>query len=86
MERELGLSVEAVHRTPKPTPEKTAKGSGQRNGPRLSRRGIEVLPRRWAVERTFARLGQNQRVSKDHERLCSTSESFVFAAMTRLMV
>ena len=38
------------------------------------------------MERTFARLGQNRRVSKDHERLCSTSESFVFAAMIELML
>jgi putative transposase len=49
-------------------------------------RGFEVLPRRWVVERTFAWLSQNRRMSKDYERLCSTSESFVYAAMSRLMV
>ena len=48
-------------------------------------RGFRVLPRRWVVERTISWLGQNRRMSKDYERLCSTSESFVYAAMSRLM-
>jgi putative transposase len=52
----------------------------------LPRRGFEVLPRRWVVERTFQWLSQNRRMSKDYERLCATSEVFVYAAMTRLMV
>lgn len=45
-----------------------------------------VLPRRWVVERTFAWLGQNRRFSKDFERLTSTGEALIYAAMTRLMV
>jgi putative transposase len=45
-----------------------------------------VLPRRWVVERTFAWLGQNRRLSKDYERLCATSEALIYAAMSRLMV
>jgi putative transposase len=45
-----------------------------------------VLPRRWVVERTFAWLGQNRRLSNDYERLCETSETLVYAAMSRLMV
>jgi putative transposase len=48
-------------------------------------RGFVALPRRWVVERTFAWLSQNRRMSKDYERLCSTSEAFIYAAMTRLM-
>jgi putative transposase len=44
------------------------------------------LPRRWVVERTFAWLRQNRRMSKDYERLYATGEAFVYAAMTRLMV
>jgi putative transposase len=52
----------------------------------LPRRGFEVLPRRWVVERTFSWLSQNRRMSKDYERLCATSEAFIYAAMTRLMV
>lgn len=45
-----------------------------------------VLPRRWVVERTFAWLGQNRRLSKEYERLCETSEALIYAAMSRLMV
>ena len=52
----------------------------------LPRQGFEVLPRRWVVKRTFAWLSHNRRMSKDYEKLCSTSESFVYAAMARLMV
>ena len=44
-----------------------------------------VLPRRWVLERTFAWLGQNRRMSKDYERLPETGEAFVYVAMTRLM-
>jgi putative transposase len=44
-----------------------------------------TLPRRWVVERTFAWLGQNRRMSKDYERLPETGEAFVYVAMTRLM-
>jgi putative transposase len=95
VEKELGLSVEVVHRTPKPAPEKIAriwaeewsKEGRQINWQRLlPRRGFEVLPRRWVVERTFSWLSQNRRMSKDYERLCATSESLVYVAMSRLMV
>ena len=44
-----------------------------------------VLPRRWAVERTFSWLGQSRRLSKEYERLCETSEAIIYAAMTRIM-
>lgn len=45
-----------------------------------------VLPRRWVVERTFAWLSQNRRLSKDYERLCETSEALIYTAMSRLML
>ena len=48
--------------------------------------GFRVLPRRWVVERTFSWLGQSRRMSKDYERLCETSETMIYAVMTRLMV
>jgi putative transposase len=48
--------------------------------------GFIVLPRRWVVERSFAWISHNRRMSKDYERLCSTGEAFVYAAMTRLML
>jgi putative transposase len=50
------------------------------------RPAFTVLPRRWVVERTFAWLGQNRRLSKDDERLCETSEAMVYVAMSRLRV
>jgi putative transposase len=48
--------------------------------------GFRVLPRRWVVERTFAWHGQNRRLSKDYERLCTTSETLIYVAMIRLML
>ena len=44
-----------------------------------------VLPRRWVVERTFAWLSFNRRLSRDYERLPDTSEAFIYLAMARLM-
>jgi putative transposase len=94
-ENVLGLSVEVVHRAPRPIPEKVAQiwaAEWAKEGRKvdwqklLPRRGFEVLPRRWVVERTFAWLCHNRRMSKDYERLCSTGEAFVYIAMTRLMV
>ena len=49
-------------------------------------KGFEVLPRRWVVERTFARLSFNRRMSKDYELLPATSETFVYASMIKLML
>ena len=48
--------------------------------------GFEVLPKRWIVERTFAWLNRQRRLSKDYERLAETSEAFVYVAMIRLML
>jgi putative transposase len=94
-EKVLGLSVEVVRRTPKPTPERVAMMWAEEWSKEgweidwqklLPRRGFEVLPRRWVVERTFSWLSQNRRMSKDYERMCVTAEAFVYLAMTRLMV
>ena len=48
--------------------------------------GFVVLPRRWVVERTFAWLGRFRRMSKDYERLGSTSERLIEIAMIHLML
>lgn len=48
--------------------------------------GFHVLARRWVVERTFAWLLFNRRLSRDYERLCATSETWIYLAMIRLMV
>lgn len=47
--------------------------------------GFQVLPKRWIVERTFAWLTRNRRLSKDYERLPATSEAFIYVAAIRLM-
>lgn len=49
-------------------------------------KGFVLLPRRWVVERTFAWLNNNRRMSKDYERFCDTSETFIYIAMTRLIL
>jgi transposase len=49
-------------------------------------KGFAVLPHRWVVERTLAWLNQCRRLSKDYEELPTTSETFVYVAMTRLML
>jgi putative transposase len=49
-------------------------------------KGFSVLPRRWVVERTLAWLSQSRRLSKDYEELPTTSEAFIYVAMTRLML
>ncbi len=56
-----------------------------RHGLEEKPRGFRVLPRRWVIERTFAWLGQSRRLSKDYERLPTTSEAMIHAAMTRIM-
>ena len=48
--------------------------------------GIEVLPRRWVVERTFAWLGKSRRLSRDYELLPASGEAFIYLAMIRLML
>lgn len=48
-------------------------------------RGFVVLPRRWAVERTFGWLVRNRRLARDYERLVVTSETMIKIAMIRLM-
>ncbi len=66
-----GLTVEVV---------KKRTGVGGSSG------GFQVLPKRWVVERTFAWLNRNRRLSKDYERNVVISEGFVYLGMTRLML
>jgi putative transposase len=49
-------------------------------------KGFEVLPWRWIVERTLAWISRNRRMSKDYERLPKTTESWIYLAMTSLML
>jgi putative transposase len=94
-EEAMGLSVEVVRKPPKPVPEEVARiwaREWAKEGRKLDwqrfmpPQGYVALPRRWVVERNFSCLGQNRRMSKDYERLCSSAEAFVYVAMIRLMV
>lgn len=47
--------------------------------------GFHVLPRRWVVERTFAWLSFQRRLSKEYELLPDTSEAWIYLASARLL-
>jgi putative transposase len=49
-------------------------------------KGVQLLPWRWIVERTFGWLGHYRRLSKDYEYLPHTSETMIRIAMIHLMV
>ena len=49
-------------------------------------KGFQIQPWRWIVERSFSWLGKFRRLSKDYEFLTQTSESMIYAAMSRLTV
>jgi transposase len=95
VEKKLGWSVELVERPRKPAPEKALMAWAEQwmhEGVKvdwqklLPPKGFVVLPRRWVVERSFAWISHNRRMSKDYERLCASGEAFVYAAMSRLML
>jgi len=91
----LGWTAEIARHPPKRAPEEvmrawvrelTEEGVAIDLEKLLAEKGPRAfLPKRWIVERTFAWLGQNRRMSKDYERLPETGEAFIYAAMTRLM-
>jgi putative transposase len=49
-------------------------------------KAFKKLPGRWVVERTYAWMGWNRRLSKDYERTTSSSEAWCQLAMIDLMV
>ena len=95
MQKVLGWSAEIVRHPKKLAPEEVMWAWVRE----LNKEGIPVdpkkfmpekgprpfLPKRWIVERTFAWLSQNRRLSKDYERLPESSEAFIYVAMSRLM-
>lgn len=80
---EYGIDIEIVKRPPcrfwvhKDTPLELLP---QRN-PRFL-----VQPRRWVVERTFAWINRNRRLSKEYDLLTTSTESFIYLAMSRVML
>jgi transposase len=49
-------------------------------------KGFHLLPRRWVVERTNAWITHCRRLSRDFEGTHSSSEAFIYLAMSRFMV
>ncbi len=95
VEKKLGWSVDLVERPRKPAPKEVLMAWAEQwlhEGvvvdweKLLPPKGFVVLPRRWVVERSFAWISHNRRMSKDYERLCASGEALVYAAMSRLMV
>lgn len=85
VEQTLGMHLELVQR-----PDAGVQGfwvaPGQPPPVVIRRPGFRVLPRRWVVERTFAWLGRNRRLSKDYEQRTDSEEAFLYLAMCRLML
>ncbi|HEU0026601.1 MAG TPA: IS5 family transposase [Ktedonobacterales bacterium] len=52
--------------------------------PRLP--GFQPAPHRWIVERTFAWIGRNRRMSKEYDFLEASSEAWIYLSMIRLML
>ena len=46
---------------------------------------FEVIPKRWVVERTYAWLGYNRRLSKEYERTTQSSEAWMQIGMIHLL-
>lgn len=86
--KELGWTVGCVRRPVEPQGEYAAllkdflgeEAYGQRYPS-----GFQVLPRRWVVERTFAWLVRQRRLSKDYELLPESSEAWIYLASARLL-
>jgi transposase len=51
-----------------------------------ARRGFVLLPRRWAVERSFGWLGRFRRLARDYERLAETLAGWHWLAFLTLLL
>ena len=95
VQKTLGWSVDLVEHPKKPAPKEVLMAWAEQWRKQdvvvdwrklLPQKGFVVLPRRWVVERSFAWVGHNRRMSKGYERLSASGEAFVYAAMSRLML
>ena len=83
IKEQLGWIVEVVERSPRRGFVVAPDGQVQRvTLPAV----CEPLPRRWVVERALAWIGRYRRMSKDYERLPSTSEALVYLTSIRLLL
>ena len=53
---------------------------------RKGQKTFAPLPQRWIVERTFAWINKNRRMSKDYELKLQSSEALIYLSMIRLMI
>lgn len=53
---------------------------------KIKPKGFHVLPKRWVIERTNAWITSHRRLSRDFEGSHTSSESFIYLAMSRIMV
>jgi transposase len=51
-----------------------------------AKRGFVLLPRRWVVERSFARMASFRRLAKDYERLPKPVEGLPLAVFVCIML
>jgi transposase len=83
IEQDLGWSVEVAERSPR-------RGFIVTSDHRFQQVALparfEPLPRRWVVERSFAWIGRNRRLSKDYEFLPAMSEPWIYLSMVRVML
>jgi len=79
IEESLGWDFEIVRKT-------SGRLQKQNEPPPRKKRVFEVLKWRWIVERTFAWLSRSRRLSKNYGQLESSSEVWLWIAMSRLMV
>ena len=48
-------------------------------------KGFVLLPRRWVVERTLARINRNRRLAKDFEKSITTAVAWIMIASVKLI-
>lgn len=53
---------------------------------RAAASGLQLLPRRWVVERTFAWLIQHRRLVRDYEQSERSATGWIFAALIHVML
>ncbi len=70
-----------------------AADAAQQHGIRLEvikhpmlKRGFALLPRRWGIERSFARAARFRRLARDYERLDTTLKGFHYIAFACIML
>lgn len=80
--KELGIELQIVRR-----PDDRSHGAWTGPGKQTPEAvvGFVVIARRWVVERTFAWLCRNRRLSKDYEALLETSAAWCWWASLRIL-